>query len=90
MAHAIRIRADHPEFGGGDWEALPTGHPSVIALSFHLQERDAVAVHNLGQQERRVRFRAWAKPRVVFSSRPGDDSAALDLEPYGYRWFTDG
>jgi maltose alpha-D-glucosyltransferase/alpha-amylase len=86
---AVRVRAQCPEFGLGDWEPLATGARGVMALRFRDGEEGVMAVHNLSDEPQTAKLERLERPVEVFGNRryeTGPNSGTFDLDPYGYRW----
>ena len=92
----IRRRRETPELGHGRMTILPAGDPAVFAHRCDWRGRCVVVLHNLAGRpvhaeialEDADRFEALED--LFRDERAAPDGAgrvALDLEPYGYRWF---
>ena len=97
FARMIRLRAECPEIGWGDWRLLPVRVPHVLALEYTWRESTLICVHNLGDRPVEVRLPPSDKPERLANLITEDDSHArpdgahlLPLEPYGYRWYRFG
>ena len=97
LARMIRLRAECPEVGWGDWSLLPVRLPDVLALEYTWRGSTLICVHNLGERPVEARLHPPGRPERLFNllaeedSDAGADGAhALALEPYGYRWFRSG
>jgi maltose alpha-D-glucosyltransferase / alpha-amylase len=94
LARMIRLRAECPEVGWGDWSLLPVRLPHVLALEYTWRGSRLICVHNLGERPVEARLHPGGSPDRLVNllaeedSEAGADGAhALSLEPYGYRWF---
>ena len=92
IARAINMRRETSEFGFGDYEVIKTGDPEVFA---HLRRSDrglGLAVHNLGDKEKRIRLELEDTRDIVdiFGDQKYEDfdpgKQEVKLSPYGYRW----
>ena len=96
----IRMRAEVPEIGWGDFEVLDTGTPSVFAIRYDWRNNSALFVHNLDAKPNEVSFHAGVKGETgnLLVSLFTDQHSRADkrgrhqvlLEPYGYRWYRVG
>lgn len=94
LAQMIRLRAECPEIGWGDWRFLPTRVSHVLALEFAWRGSTMACVHNLAERPVEVRLRLGdSSDRLINlfaeedSHADADGSHLLSLEPYGYRWY---
>ena len=94
----IRMRKEVPEFGWGDFKAVDTGNPAVLALRYSWRNNDVLTVHNLRNEAVEVELRlpgeAGKKLVSLFDhehsdARPGGRHR-LVLKPYGYLWYRMG
>ena len=53
---AVQVRKEALELGNGSWEALATGHASVLALRFDDEGRQLTVLHNLSAEAVRARI----------------------------------
>ncbi|HKI00832.1 MAG TPA: alpha-amylase family protein [Thermoanaerobaculia bacterium] len=101
MVRLIRVRKQCPEVGWGAWEILETGDPAVFALQYRFRGATVITVHNLAARPASVRLGNGEKspdgsggPWVeLLGDQPYalvDGDKAMELEPYGYRWFRVG
>jgi maltose alpha-D-glucosyltransferase/alpha-amylase len=91
LRRALRARRQRPEFGEGEWDALETDDPAVIALRYDTGFGATFAVHNLSGEPRCIRLRLKRSKHSlveVFANRPYDEAqgAVIELDEYGYRW----
>ena len=98
MDRLITTRKQCPEIGWGSCEILESGDPAVFAHRCDWSGGTVVAVHNLAGRPARVCL-PWKKedesqPMVeLLGDRPNqtvERDRAIELEPYGYRWFRIG
>ena len=94
LARMIRLRAECPEIGWGDWRHLPLRVPHVLALEYTWRGSTLVCVHNLDEQPTEVRLRPTDSADRLTNLITDEDSHAeadgshlLSLEPCGYRWY---
>ena len=91
----IRMRKECPEVGWGDYEVLPTGSPSVLAIAAKWRGNTVVTVHNFASEAREIVLELDDGDGQTLTNlldeqhnAPDDHGRhALALEPYGYRWF---
>ena len=96
----IRMRAEVPEIGWGDFEVLSTRDPAVFAIRYDWRNNSVLFVHNLAAIPKEVAFSTGLRGvegRMLVNlltddhSKSGDDGRHhLLLEPYGYRWYRVG
>jgi maltose alpha-D-glucosyltransferase/alpha-amylase len=92
MKRLIVLRRQCPEWGWGSCHVVPTAEPGIFTHRAERNGRRLIAVHNLTEKAAPVRLEKEPDTRLVpiFSSRskdPDPDSAKLELEAYGYRWY---
>ena len=97
LARMIRLRAECPEIGWGDWRLLPVRLPHVLALEYTWRGSTLICVHNLGDRPVEARLHPEGSPDRLVNllaeedSQAGADGAhASSIEPYGYRWYRSG
>ena len=97
MERVIRARKQCPEIGWGDCRALETGDPAVFAHRCDWSGGTVIAVHNLADRPATINLAAGLPPHPqmveLLGDRPYeqvDGGQAIELEPYGYRWFRIG
>jgi maltose alpha-D-glucosyltransferase/alpha-amylase len=98
MERMIRTRKECPEFGLGTWQVLETGSDAVFGIRVESEHGVVAAVHNLSESSQRVRLRLSGEERAKLVQLFADEEAegdqpgsgALDMAPYGYRWFRIG
>ena len=100
MERIIRMRKEVPEIGWGEFVALHTGMPEVVAIRYDWRNNSVVVVHNLSGVPREVCLRiGLEKPEhlPLVNLLSNDHSMADEsgrhcclLEPYGYRWYRVG
>jgi len=96
----IRMRAEVPEIGWGDFEVIDTGTPSVFAIRYDWRNNSVLFVHNLDAKPNEVSFHSGVKDETgnLLVSLFTDQHSRADkrgrhtvlLEPYGYRWYRVG
>jgi maltose alpha-D-glucosyltransferase/alpha-amylase len=95
----IRMRKEVPEIGWGDFQILPTGDRSVLAIRYDWRNNSVVCVHNLQDTPREVSFDVGLPAEGAGllvnllsedHSRSRDSTHHILLEGYGYRWFRVG
>jgi maltose alpha-D-glucosyltransferase/alpha-amylase len=100
MERMIRMRKEAPEIGWGDFSALRTGAPEVLAMRYDWRNNSVLILHNLSAIPREIRLKASVigedADRLV-NLLSNDHSLAGEsgqhrilLEPYGYRWYRIG
>ena len=96
VEHALRVRKEHPALGRGEWRIVDTRHEAVFAHACEWEDDAVVAVHNLAGAEATASLdlSPWAGCRAVDVLDPGCEvcgigtgAFALDLPPYGFRWY---
>jgi maltose alpha-D-glucosyltransferase/alpha-amylase len=94
LARMLRLRAECPEIGWGDWRLLPVRVQHVLALEYTWRGSTLICVHNLGERAVDVRLRLSGTPDHLInlideedSHADADSSHRLSLEPHGYRWY---
>ena len=94
LARMLRLRAECPEIGWGDWRLLPVRVSNVLALEYTWRGSTLTCVHNLGERAVEVRLRLSGTPDHLINLIAEEDSHAdadgshlLSLEPHGYRWY---
>jgi maltose alpha-D-glucosyltransferase/alpha-amylase len=92
----ISLRKEHPVFGFGSYEPIPTSNPRIFALIRRFEDDMVLCVHNLARSaqpveldlgEFRGRFPVEMFGRCRFP-RIGELSYLLTLGPRGFFWFT--
>jgi maltose alpha-D-glucosyltransferase/alpha-amylase len=94
----IRMRKECPEFGWGEYQALRTASPHVLAVLVTWRKNAVVAVHNFADAAHEVVLAIPGAERLPLTNllspehSPPDERGlhTLALEPYGYRWFRVG
>jgi trehalose synthase len=96
MERLIRRRRECPELGWGTFTLIETAEPAVLAHRCDWDGSAVVAVHNLSSAAVRTEVaiedaedcEALVDLFHAADERPGADGRlALELEPYGHRWF---
>jgi maltose alpha-D-glucosyltransferase/alpha-amylase len=94
LIRLIRVRKQCPEIGAGEWRALATRKPQVLAVQYALPGRGVVCLHNFGDAPVEVTFTVDLPGGEQLVSLLGPESSAgrggthrLRLEPYGYAWY---
>jgi maltose alpha-D-glucosyltransferase/alpha-amylase len=94
----IRMRKECPEISWGTFAVLRTNVPEVLALRYDWRETSIITLHNLSNQEQKVRLRVGT-PRdeilvEVFdgrhSRRQNDGQHRITLDAYAWRWYRVG
>ena len=93
----LLLRKECPEIGYGEWEALETGAPHTLTLTYTHRGTRVVTVHNFAERpislplelpgaegRELVDLRAQAE---VWPVEQGGDRYDVDLAALGYRWF---
>ncbi len=94
----IRARKEAPELGWGDYEALETGHQSVLALRYNWRNNGVVTIHNFSGEAIEIELHIGDAPgRKLCNLLTPEHSDAdhrgrhhIVMEPYGYRWYRVG
>jgi len=95
----IRMRKEVPEVGWGDFTAIATGDPAVLALRYDWRNNSVLFVHNLAGTPREISFAVGVvgdSGNLLINLLSEDHSRAqagkhrLVIEGYGYRWFRVG
>jgi glycosidase len=95
MERLMRRRNETPELGFGDWQVVKADVASTLVHRCDWEGSRVVAIHNFADEARSVRFTlegvddAVALDDLLDGHRVALDGpeVALDLPPYGYRWF---
>ena len=88
----IRLRKECPEIGWGEWRAVATGAPSLLALAYEREGSTVVCVHNVAAEPKEAVLRLGGG-RLVDLVEPEELHARagaahrVPLDGYGYRWF---
>ena len=100
MERIVRMRKEVPEIGWGDFSAVRTNNPTVLAMRYDWRNNSVLLLHNLSGEPKEVRFTVRAEgkdPSVLINLLSEDHSFPekqgkhrILLEPYGYRWFRIG
>jgi len=83
---AVRVRKEAPELGNGSWEALATGHASVLALRFEGHGRQITVLHNLSADPVRARVDGRGLVDVFADGEYETPGRTVELAGHGYRW----
>jgi maltose alpha-D-glucosyltransferase/alpha-amylase len=94
----IRMRKEVPEFGWGNFKAVDSGHPGVLALRYSWRNNDVLTLHNLRDEAVEVQLRlegeAGKKLVSLFDHEHSDAGPGgrhcVVLKPYGYLWYRMG
>ncbi len=95
----IRMRKEVPEIGWGDFTALPTDDPAILALRYDWRNNSVLVVHNLDGKPCEVSLdpAVGEKGSRLVNLLSEDHSEAdargrhcLLMEAYGYRWYRVG
>ena len=97
MERLLRRRKETPELGWGDCRVLVTDHPAVLALRYEWRGRVVLTLHNFADEpaEPTLELDPDDDPDATIAELAADTSyepvdklsAAVRLEPFGYRWF---
>jgi glycosidase len=92
MERLIRRRRECPELGWGEWTQLDAGDPALFAQRSDWDGSTIVAVHSFAGRNSRARLMLGEKGTLVDLFQHEDHEldagqAAIDLPPYGARWF---
>jgi maltose alpha-D-glucosyltransferase/alpha-amylase len=99
MERIIRMRKEVPEIGWGDYSAITTRKPEVLALRYDWLNNSVLVMHNFSHEPLEVRFDAGCNERgnllvdlLGTSHSEADDSGkhCVLMEGYGYRWYRVG
>jgi maltose alpha-D-glucosyltransferase/alpha-amylase len=96
----VRMRAEVPEIGWGDFEIINTRTPAVFAMRYDWRNNSVLFVHNLDSKPREISFSAGLKGEkgnrlinLLTDEHSRADASGrhhLLLEAYGYRWYRVG
>jgi maltose alpha-D-glucosyltransferase/alpha-amylase len=95
MHRFIQLRKEHPVFGFGTYEPIPTSNPRIFALIRRFEDDLVLCVHNLARSAQAVEldlaaFRGRVPVELFGNSRfpaIGDLSYLLTLARRGFYWF---
>jgi trehalose synthase len=90
MERLIRRRRECPELGWGAWTLLDAGRPEVLAHRADWEGSTVVCLHSFADRPLEVRLALDEEAVDLFgagSLRPDGGEVAVQLEPYGHRWF---
>ncbi|HEU0167860.1 MAG TPA: alpha-amylase family protein [Chloroflexota bacterium] len=97
MERIIRMYKECPEFAWGDWRLLDTGSNAVLGVQYCWRDNSTVALHNLSAQPAGVHIEIQHRDgERLLNLLSADHSIgrskrhAIELEPYGYRWYRVG
>jgi maltose alpha-D-glucosyltransferase/alpha-amylase len=98
MERIIRTRKECPEIGWGEWKLLNTGKDGVLAMRYDWEDHTSIFVHNFQQEPCAIRLRIDGRDTRTIANLLSQESSvadesgrhAIQLEPYGYRWFRVG
>jgi maltose alpha-D-glucosyltransferase / alpha-amylase len=98
MERKIRMRRECPEISWGDWRILDAGVPGVLVMRYMYAGHSLLILHNFTQKTRIIRLTASEAGSTELTDLLGTNDSradergghALQLEPYGYRWFRAG
>ena len=98
ITRLIRLRIECPEIGWGDWKAVPTRSPHVLALLYRWRGSAVLCVHNFDERPHEVTLRLEGEDArrlvdLIHEEHSGADRSGrhrLALEAHGYRWFSVG
>ncbi len=87
----LKLRQQYPAFGRGTLRLLPIANRSLLAYLRQYAGQTLLCLHNLSAEPQRCPLDAAALVGRQFVNLPTGAAqpapSALDLEPYGYRWF---
>jgi maltose alpha-D-glucosyltransferase / alpha-amylase len=96
----IRMRAEVPEIGWGQFKVLKTGDNAVLGLRYDWRNNSVLFLHNFANEPRELEFSTGLKGEVgrrLINLLGHDHSTAgkngkhcVCLEAYGYRWYRVG
>jgi glycosidase len=92
MERLIRRRRECPELGWGEWTQLDAGDPALFAQRSDWDGSTIVAVHSFAGRNSSARLVLGEQGTLVDLFQHEDHEldagqAAIDLPPYGARWF---
>jgi trehalose synthase len=92
MERLIRRRRECPELGWGEWTLLDAGNPALFAQRSDWDGSTIVAVHSFAGSNSSARLVLGEEGTLVDLFQNEDHEldagqAAIDLPPYGARWF---
>ena len=91
VRHALQVRSQHPAFGRGELQTLPSFNPAIFAYIRSLPQEKLLVVNNLSAhpQIASLRLDSSGTLRDLESGETlsFDRELQLDLPRYGYRWF---
>ena len=98
ITRLVRLRIECPEIGWGDWKAVPTRSPHVLALLYRWRGSAVLCVHNFDERPHEVTLRLEGEDArrlvdLIHEEHSGADGSGrhrLALEAHGYRWFSVG
>ena len=98
ITRLVRLRIECPEIGWGDWKAVPTRSPHVLALLYRWRGSAVLCVHNFDERPHEVTLRLEGEDArrlvdLIHEEHSGADRSGrhrLALEAHGYRWFSVG
>jgi maltose alpha-D-glucosyltransferase/alpha-amylase len=94
----IRMRTECPEISWGRWKILRSGSDQVLAMQYDWDGRTGVFVHNFDAKPCALRLHVDGPSGDCLTNllcpteSHADESGrhAIELEPYGYRWYRAG
>jgi maltose alpha-D-glucosyltransferase / alpha-amylase len=95
MERKIRMRRECPEISWGEWRILNPGRPGVLAMRYDWRGHTLVILHNFTPKSVVARLGesdvGCGVLTDLLASNHGEADEngrfALQLEPYGYRWY---
>jgi maltose alpha-D-glucosyltransferase/alpha-amylase len=89
------MRRECPEISWGDWRIVDPGTAGVLAMRYDWRGHTLVIVHNFTAKSVVARFDVTSVGSHVLTDLLANDHSeadengrhAVQLEPYGYRWF---
>jgi maltose alpha-D-glucosyltransferase/alpha-amylase len=92
----IGLRKEHPVFGFGSYEPIPSSNPRIFALIRRFQDDIVLCAHNLGRSAQAVEldlsaYRGRSPVELFGNSRfpqIGELPYLLTFQPRGFYWFS--
>lgn len=90
IRHALALRRQHPAFGRGELQTLPTSNDAIFAYTRTTPQENLLIVNNLSALTQDVLLGLGAGTVRDLESGETlsfDDYLQFELPRYGYRWF---
>ncbi len=86
---ALNIRRQHPAFGRGELNVLPTTNPALFAYTRTTPQEKLLVINNLSAHSHKIALADYGIQRVRDLETGQDIEASVEFElpRYGYRWF---